>query len=244
MPPYLLQKRDILLLLPRYPRLPDLATLTVDQILELRPLIAIPRLLARSSPLLTVLPLSHENDAPNHYDKCVEEVSRTVFGCEGEGVVVGRSQHAHQGWEDQPALEEGHEVEVGLGVGSQIFFHIAQNDASVFRILVDRDQLFEPRMPHDIGQGVYLRIDVVGGSLLLDGVGEEIVVLGPEVLVRRKQRQVGLIIAVLVGQVLVNFALVEDGVLLLRVDFAVLPGEARANPLEVVAEGGLLGLLG
>ncbi len=99
-------------------------------------------------------------------------------------------------------------------------------------------------MPHDISQRVNLSVMVFGGPLLLDGVGEQIVVFGPQLLVRSEQRSVVLVIAVLVGQKLFYFVFVKDGILFLDVDFLVLAGQTGTDPFEIVAKRNFLAFFG
>ncbi len=116
MSPYGLQNWHVLLRLAGDPGLPDPATLPVHQILEFGPLVIIAGLLASSSPLLPMFPLGHEDDTPDHDGEGVEGVGGTVFGCKVEEGVDEGDCHSDDGWEDEPALEETYEVEVGLQV--------------------------------------------------------------------------------------------------------------------------------
>lgn len=171
MSPYFLQQRYILFLLTWNPRLPHFTSLPVNHILMFRPLLTISCLLTCSSPFLTMLPLRNENDTPDHNDKSIDEICRTVLSCIVEHIVPNRCQYTYQSRKDQPFLEEGYESEICLRVGSKIFFEIAQDYPSVFWIFVDRNQLLESCMSHDISQRIKLCVDMVGWSFLLDAVG-------------------------------------------------------------------------
>ena len=88
--PYFLEKGHVLLSLAGDPGLAHPRALTIDEILKLRPLVTVASLFASSSPLLAMFPLRHEDHAPDHYDKGVEEICGAVIRCELEHLVVER----------------------------------------------------------------------------------------------------------------------------------------------------------
>lgn len=78
-----------------------------------------------------MLPLRHKDNAPDHNDKGIDEIGRTVLSCIVEHIVPNRCQHTDKSRKNQPFLKEGHKCEVSLRVGAKIFFEIPQHDSSI-----------------------------------------------------------------------------------------------------------------
>jgi hypothetical protein len=186
-PPAGLQQRHVELPFPRNARLARLEALLVDNVLVDRPILVVACLLAGLRPLLLVLPLRDEDDAPHHHDQAVEEVPGAVIRSVLSKHVEEDSSDAHDGWEDEPGLEEGDEVEVGGSVGAHVAADAAGNDGSVLGGLVDGDEFYESSVLHDVGEGVDDCGLVQRHSLPLDVEVEQVVVLRSQFLLGREQ---------------------------------------------------------
>lgn len=98
-------------------------------------------------------------------------------------------------------------------------------------------------MPHNIGQGIELHLDMVRGSILLDTVSEQVVVLRPQLFIRSEQGEIVLVIAILVRQVLFYFFLIKNRVLLLVIDPVILRRQPRTHPFQIVTKRYLFSFL-
>lgn len=229
--------------LPRKSRFPHSGTLPVDQVLVLGPLLIVASGLAHCCPFLLVLPLGVKNNAPKHYEESIQKVSRTVLSRKLEKRVVEESHQPYNRGEDEPGLQESHKGEVGLRVGAEILLHIADYHRPVLGIFVDGNEFLESCVAHDITEGVYL-VTLLRSVLLLHEVSQQVVVLGPQLLIRSEQRLVFGVVCLLVGQVLLYFIFVKDRVLLLHVNLLVYGFQTSPDPFEVVAQMDVFPLLG
>jgi hypothetical protein len=133
-----------------------------------RPLLVIARLLTRLGPLLLLLPLAYEDDAPNHHQQTIQEIPRTIIRRVVAQIVEQNSRYADNGREDEPSLQEGHEIEISLGVRADVTADAFRDYRPEFGPLVDGDQLDKACMLHDISEGVDIGLLMQGRALSLD----------------------------------------------------------------------------
>lgn len=227
--PHRLEKGNVVFSLTRQPWLPHSRTFPIDQILIFWPFLIVTCLLTDSRPFLLVLPLCIENYAPQHDEKGIKEISRAVLSRELKESVVKEGDNADDGGEQQPCLHECHKGKICLWISSKIFFHIPNYDSSVFWIFVNGHQFLETCVPHNVAKRVYLTA-LLSIVLLLDEVGQQIVILSPKLFFRCKERVILWVVALFVWEVLAHFFLVEYWVLFLHVDLFVDRLESGPDP--------------